>query len=58
MRWIKQGGEIPAERGFDDSRGLLVITELRVSDSGVYICQAQDVYQIVEGRAELIVGGK
>ncbi|XP_044727463.1 basement membrane-specific heparan sulfate proteoglycan core protein-like isoform X3 [Chrysoperla carnea] len=56
-RWIKLGGEIPHERAFDDNRGNLVIKNVRVSDSGTYVCQAQDDSQIVEERATLVVGG-
>ncbi|KAK9869716.1 hypothetical protein WA026_003454 [Henosepilachna vigintioctopunctata] len=44
--WTKDGGSLP-ETAIDDGRGVLIITNLKVSDSGRYICEAQDGYSIV-----------
>lgn len=45
-------------RAIDDGRGLLVITDVRVTDSGRYICEASDGYSIVTSSVDLTVGGK
>ncbi|XP_045130066.1 basement membrane-specific heparan sulfate proteoglycan core protein-like isoform X13 [Portunus trituberculatus] len=44
VTWSKVGGELPYGRARDNRQGLLVITEVRPSDSGVYICAAVDSY--------------
>ncbi|XP_052746482.1 basement membrane-specific heparan sulfate proteoglycan core protein isoform X2 [Bicyclus anynana] len=41
--WYKAGGYLPQDRTqIDRSTGLLLITNLQVSDSGKYICQTSD----------------
>lgn len=55
--WSKEGGELPPVRTVDDRRGTLTITNAHESDSGIYICTANDRYSIETARAELIVGG-
>ncbi|XP_063241894.1 basement membrane-specific heparan sulfate proteoglycan core protein isoform X7 [Bacillus rossius redtenbacheri] len=57
MEWSKEGGELPPERAIDDHRGLLVITDVRVSDSGTYVCHVTDGYSFAEERAVLSIGG-
>nr|CAD7589934.1 unnamed protein product [Timema genevievae] len=57
LQWSKEGGELPRDRAIDDRQGVLVITDVRVSDSGTYICAASDGLTIVTERAVLTVGG-
>ncbi|XP_021927336.1 basement membrane-specific heparan sulfate proteoglycan core protein isoform X6 [Zootermopsis nevadensis] len=57
LQWSKEGGDLPRDRAFDDQQGLLVITDVHVSDSGIYICSATDGQSIVTERVELAVGG-
>ncbi|XP_017768750.1 PREDICTED: basement membrane-specific heparan sulfate proteoglycan core protein-like isoform X5 [Nicrophorus vespilloides] len=56
IHWTKDQGVLP-DRAIDDNNGLLVITDLRHSDSGNYICQAFDGLSIVTERVNLAVGG-
>ncbi|KAL3282973.1 hypothetical protein HHI36_006131, partial [Cryptolaemus montrouzieri] len=55
IMWTKDGGSLP-QSAIDDGRGILIITDLRVSDSGRYICEAQDGYSIVTKDITVIVG--
>ncbi|XP_028137681.2 basement membrane-specific heparan sulfate proteoglycan core protein isoform X7 [Diabrotica virgifera virgifera] len=55
INWRKADGDLPS-RAIDDGNGLLVITDLRVSDSGRYICEASDDYTIVTSSVDLNVG--
>lgn len=57
MKWNKATGQLP-NRAIDDGRGLLVITDVKVTDSGRYICEASDGYSIVTSSVDLTVGGK
>uniref|UniRef100_A0A1B6EDX6 Basement membrane-specific heparan sulfate proteoglycan core protein n=1 Tax=Clastoptera arizonana TaxID=38151 RepID=A0A1B6EDX6_9HEMI len=56
IKWSKEGGPLP-DRAIDDSHGILIITNIRVSDSGTYICSVSDGYSLVQERAQLTVGG-
>ncbi|KAJ8967223.1 hypothetical protein NQ314_003001, partial [Rhamnusium bicolor] len=55
VQWRKDGGELPPY-AIDDGRGLLVITNLKVTDSGRYVCEAYDGYSIVTSSVDLNVG--
>ncbi|KAK0088927.1 hypothetical protein PV326_004677, partial [Microctonus aethiopoides] len=55
IRWEKEGGRLP-DRSLADSTGLLVINDVRVSDSGVYICQVSDGINIAIEKVTLAVG--
>ncbi|XP_075211994.1 terribly reduced optic lobes isoform X4 [Lycorma delicatula] len=55
IEWSKDGGELPRGRTADDGQGNLVITDIKPSDSGVYICTAGDGYSFVTERATLNV---
>ncbi|XP_063983473.1 basement membrane-specific heparan sulfate proteoglycan core protein-like isoform X6 [Diachasmimorpha longicaudata] len=55
IRWEKEGGRLP-DRSSDDAHGLLVIRDVKVSDSGVYICHATDGVNIADQRVTLTVG--
>ncbi|XP_044751334.1 basement membrane-specific heparan sulfate proteoglycan core protein isoform X8 [Coccinella septempunctata] len=55
IHWTKDGGPLP-ETAIDDGRGILIITNLKVSDSGRYICEAQDGYSIVTKDVTVTVG--
>lgn len=57
IRWEKEGGHLPPERSVDDSSGLLVIRDVKVSDSGIYVCQVSDGINIGYKRVTLTVGG-
>ncbi|CAG9863069.1 unnamed protein product [Phyllotreta striolata] len=53
--WRKADGDLPRQ-AIDDGAGLLVITNLRVSDSGRYVCEASDGHTIVTSSVNLNVG--
>jgi len=42
----------------DDANGLLVIRDVKVSDSGIYVCQVSDGINIGRKKVTLTVGGK
>lgn len=56
IRWEKEGGRLP-DRSLDDSQGLLIIRDVKVSDSGVYICQVSDGLNLAVEKVTLTVGG-
>ncbi|XP_053595057.1 basement membrane-specific heparan sulfate proteoglycan core protein isoform X11 [Microplitis demolitor] len=55
IRWEKEGGRLP-DRSLDDAKGLLIIRDVKVSDSGVYICQVSDGVDVAIERVTLTVG--
>ncbi|XP_047486490.1 basement membrane-specific heparan sulfate proteoglycan core protein-like isoform X30 [Penaeus chinensis] len=57
VTWNRANGELPYGRAQDNRQGLLVISEVQVSDSGTYICTASDGFQIVTKTTTLEVGG-
>ena len=57
LEWSKEGGYLPPDRAMDDRQGLLIITDVRVTDSGTYICTGSDGYSVVTERVQLTVGG-
>ncbi|XP_076378249.1 terribly reduced optic lobes isoform X5 [Megalopta genalis] len=57
VRWEKEGGQLPPGRSVDDSRGLLIIREVKVSDSGIYVCQVSDGVHVAFKNVTLTVGG-
>ncbi|XP_057332116.1 basement membrane-specific heparan sulfate proteoglycan core protein isoform X8 [Microplitis mediator] len=56
IRWEKEGGRLPA-RSLDDAKGLFIIRDVKVSDSGVYICQVSDGVDVAIEKVTLTVGG-
>ncbi|XP_076397846.1 terribly reduced optic lobes isoform X10 [Megachile rotundata] len=57
IKWEKEGGQLPPGRTVDDNQGLLVIRDVKVSDSGVYVCQVSDGVHIGYKNVTLTVGG-
>ncbi|XP_039313929.1 basement membrane-specific heparan sulfate proteoglycan core protein isoform X5 [Solenopsis invicta] len=57
IRWEKEGDQLPPGRSLDDANGLLVIRDVKVSDSGVYVCQVSDGINIGYKKVTLTVGG-
>lgn len=57
IKWVKDGGLLP-DRAIDDGRGLLVISDVKISDAGRYLCQASDGISIVVEAYNLNVEGK
>ncbi|CAL7942482.1 unnamed protein product [Xylocopa violacea] len=55
--WEKEGGQLPRGRTVDDNRGMLIIRDVKVSDSGIYICQVTDGVFIGYKNVTLTVGG-
>ncbi|XP_076684002.1 terribly reduced optic lobes isoform X2 [Andrena cerasifolii] len=56
ITWDKEGGELPAGRSVIDSQGLLIIRDVKVSDSGVYVCQVSDGVHVAFKNVTLTVG--
>ncbi|KAK2578017.1 hypothetical protein KPH14_008439 [Odynerus spinipes] len=57
IRWEKEGGQLPSGRSIDDSHGVLIIRDVKVSDSGIYVCQVSDGINIGVKKVTLTVGG-
>lgn len=57
IQWEKEMGHLPAGR-FVDDHGLLIIRDVTVSDSGVYICQVNDGIDVGYKKVVLTVGRK
>ncbi|KAJ8737311.1 hypothetical protein PYW07_000582 [Mythimna separata] len=58
IRWTKSDGVLPLERSqVDQNVGLLLITNLQVSDSGKYICETSDGINTAQAIATLKVPG-
>ncbi|XP_047041100.1 basement membrane-specific heparan sulfate proteoglycan core protein-like isoform X2 [Helicoverpa zea] len=58
VRWSKSDGILPLDRSqVDENVGLLLITNLQVSDSGKYICQTSDGINTAQAIATLKVPG-
>ncbi|XP_076237238.1 basement membrane-specific heparan sulfate proteoglycan core protein-like isoform X3 [Calliopsis andreniformis] len=57
IQWEKEGGELPSGRFVVDNRGLLIIRDVRVSDSGIYVCQVSDGVFVAIKNITLAVGG-
>ncbi|XP_046742518.1 basement membrane-specific heparan sulfate proteoglycan core protein [Diprion similis] len=57
IEWRKQGGELPPGRSYDDTRGVLVIRDVKISDSGVYVCQVSDGINLATETVSLTVEG-
>lgn len=57
VRWSKEGaGRTPLpSHVMDDGTGVLIIRGASYSDSGVYVCTANDNFNIVTSRATLTV---
>ncbi|XP_048508165.1 basement membrane-specific heparan sulfate proteoglycan core protein isoform X9 [Athalia rosae] len=56
IEWQKEDGQLPPGRTIQDTSGLLIIRDVRVSDSGVYVCQVSDGFNIAYQRATLTIG--
>ncbi|XP_076631096.1 terribly reduced optic lobes isoform X1 [Colletes latitarsis] len=56
VKWEKEGGYLPPERSVDDNRGLLIIRDVIVSDSGIYVCQVSDGVHVALKNVTLTVG--
>ena len=57
LSWAREDGALPLRRATDDTQGVLIITDLRVSDSGVYVCSATDGEKIARERTTITVSG-
>ncbi|XP_066985998.1 basement membrane-specific heparan sulfate proteoglycan core protein [Macrobrachium rosenbergii] len=58
VTWSKLDGVLPYARSSDNRQGLLEITQIQPSDSGVYICTASDGYIVFTQNATLRVQGE
>lgn len=59
ITWSKEDGNLPYDRVYADPySGLLRITNLQVSDSGVYVCQSSDGISTGSESVTLKVPGK
>lgn len=55
-RWFKLQGQF-SDRVYE-SRGVLIITNSQIDDSGIYVCQGQSGPDTVEERISINIGGK
>lgn len=55
-RWFKLHGHF-SNRVYEN-RGMLVITNTQIDDSGVYVCQGQSGNEVVEERVSINIGGE
>lgn len=55
-RWFKLQGQF-SSRVYED-RGVLIIANSQVDDSGTYVCQGQDGVDTVEEHIAINIGGK
>ncbi|KAL4717631.1 hypothetical protein ACJJTC_000780, partial [Scirpophaga incertulas] len=56
IKWYKHNGNLPINRTIiDGRRGMLIITNLQVSDAGTYICQTSDGVSTSQATATVIV---
>ncbi|KAK4879912.1 hypothetical protein RN001_008058 [Aquatica leii] len=57
LQWQKEGGYLAPNHAVDDGKGILVIADITVSDSGNYICRASDGFVVVTQYTTVTVGG-
>ncbi|CAK1554719.1 unnamed protein product [Leptosia nina] len=58
INWYKADGDLPLDRTQINQRtGMLLITNLQISDSGVYVCQTSDGISTDQAKATLKVPG-
>ncbi|XP_041987673.1 basement membrane-specific heparan sulfate proteoglycan core protein-like isoform X2 [Aricia agestis] len=58
VTWRKADGELPYDRTqFDDRTGAIIITNLQISDSGMYVCESNDGVSTEQATATLKVPG-
>lgn len=58
IRWTKRDGVLPLGRSYvDDNYGILHITNLQVTDSGVYVCETNDGINTAQATVSLRVPG-
>lgn len=55
-RWFKLHGEFSSR--VYESRGMLVITNSQIDDSGIYVCQGRSEDDTVEEHISITIGGK
>ncbi|ERL92779.1 hypothetical protein D910_10087 [Dendroctonus ponderosae] len=55
--WSKHNDRLPFN-AIDDGHGLLYIRNLSATDSGRYVCRADDGYSVVTESINIVVGGK
>ncbi|KAK3867232.1 hypothetical protein Pcinc_027289 [Petrolisthes cinctipes] len=48
VTWSRADGQLPYGRSVDDRQGLLLISNVRASDRGIYICAATDGFGHIE----------
>ncbi len=53
ITWTKENGQLPISSYQDNARGMLIITGIRTSDSGTYVCTASDGFYIYTDKAVL-----
>ncbi|XP_017794098.1 PREDICTED: basement membrane-specific heparan sulfate proteoglycan core protein isoform X2 [Habropoda laboriosa] len=56
IKWEKEGGQLPPGRSVYDNHGLLIIRDVKVSDSGIYVCQVSDGVHVAFKNVTLTVG--
>ena len=56
ISWYKEGGSLPEGRINSNSDGILIITDVKTQDQGVYICKATSSYFVVTDKAILEIG--
>lgn len=56
VQWQKAEGNLPRERTYiQENEGMLIISNVQETDSGVYVCQATDGINVKTAETTLIV---
>lgn len=58
ITWLKQNSSLPSNKRIVQSRGTLMIRDVRPQDGGMYTCQAKNLLGVVTSSAILTVQGK
>lgn len=59
INWHRREGHLPSDRSYQDrTTGTLVLEDVHIDDSGIYVCQAVSGEEKVEKEVTVTVGRK